>query len=439
MHPENSPTRRQEGMPHHRLRSRCRTHSLASIEENGSTTTLAYDGAGNLVRFGSEERSYDARNQLVSRGAVRYHNDANGNLATKTDADGVTTRYRYDTRDRLVQVERDGAVLARYGYDPFGQRLWKEAGGRRSYFFYSDEGLVAEITSGGRIDRTYAYLPDGSWSQYPVFLTQGGERFYVQHDMLGAPRALVTEAGAVAWKASYGIFGNATVAAGSGLELNFRLPGQYFDAETGLHYNNARYYDPDVGRFITLDPSGFASGMNGYLYAGNNPVGVTDPSGLFSFSDALGGLAGAVVDWAGSLTATDFALFVLETWVTGLAIGAVLAAATCTAPIWGVALAAAGIAMAVNLTFQLTRGYIQSGSLRCAWKDVSLFKPGLSGVFGGPGAKAGRSAALARKANQAPRIKPGSTIEQKLRSGAGCSPAISWQELLRAGMKSRPR
>ena len=60
---------------------------------------------------------------------------------------------------------------------------------------------------------------------------------------------------------------------------NLRFQGQYFDAETGLHYNRFRYYDPDIGRFVSQDPIGLAGGVNNYQYA-PNPVGWIDPLGL---------------------------------------------------------------------------------------------------------------------------------------------------------------
>ena len=66
-----------------------------------------------------------------------------------------------------------------------------------------------------------------------------------------------------------------------------RFPGQYYDAETGLHYNMHRYYDPDTGRYLTPDPIGLAGGINPFVYTHNNPINVIDPdglSGIFMFS-----------------------------------------------------------------------------------------------------------------------------------------------------------
>jgi len=117
---------------------------------------------------------------------------------------------------------------------------------------------------------------------------------YVHNDHLGAPKGMTDEEGSVVWRAAYDPFGTATVDPLSTMEMNIRFPGQYYDQETGLHYNYFRYYDPGTGRYLQSDPVGLVSGLNTYAYVVNNPVLWTDPLGLKTFTckkplNALGG------------------------------------------------------------------------------------------------------------------------------------------------------
>ncbi|MGQ0658298.1 MAG: RHS repeat-associated core domain-containing protein [Chromatiales bacterium] len=83
----------------------------------------------------------------------------------------------------------------------------------------------------------------------------------------------------VVWAADYEPFGQATLTT-EAVVNPLRFPGQYYDAETGLHYNYFRDYDPSIGRYIQSDPIGLAGGLNTYLYANANPLRFTDPMGL---------------------------------------------------------------------------------------------------------------------------------------------------------------
>ncbi len=113
--------------------------------------------------------------------------------------------------------------------------------------------------------------------------TPGGKIYYVHTDQLGTPQVLTDETGAVAWRGSYDPFGLATVAPGAVVEMNVRFAGQYFDSETGLHYNYFRDYDPRTGRYVESDPIGLLGGTNTYAYVDDNPINYIDPIGLFHF------------------------------------------------------------------------------------------------------------------------------------------------------------
>jgi RHS repeat-associated protein len=95
---------------------------------------------------------------------------------------------------------------------------------------------------------------------------------------------MTSVSGAVVWSAKYSSFGEASVEVGT-VTNNLRFAGQYLDAETGLHYNYKRYYDPTTGRYLTPDPIGFEGDINFFVYVQNNPVNILDALGLDPYSN----------------------------------------------------------------------------------------------------------------------------------------------------------
>lgn len=262
----------------------------------GTSETFVIDKAGNRESHSAVSGTweYDDANRLKRRGNVSYDYDGAGNLIRKVDAGQSeplrTTGYTYDGHNRLIEV-RDGAnaIIATYAYDPYDYRLIKEvfaAGAARggsagkTLYLHGEEGLLAETSATGTVLRSYGWHPERTYATYPLFQRADSQYFYYHNDHLGTPWRVTNRAGEVVWAASdYTAFGTAKVAAGAQLEQSWRFPGQYLDAETGLHYNLRRYYDAETGRYVSEDPLGFESDSNFYAYARHSPTNLTDPTG----------------------------------------------------------------------------------------------------------------------------------------------------------------
>ncbi len=269
---------------------------LTGAAYTGQTTAQAnesysYDQVANRItdsKTAAAAWAYDANNRLITADNLSYTYDANGNTTSQTDsANPANTRnYVYDTDNRLVEVrDASNSLIAAYSYDPFGRRLSKDTGNSKTYYFYSAEGLIAEADATGQVTRSYGYAPGSTFTTNPLWMrtaSQAGQPVYYtyQNDHLGTPMKLLNQSGAAVWGATYDAFGKAAVDPNSTVTNNLRYPGQYYDAETNLHYNWHRYYDPGTGRYITFDPIGLAGGINGYSYVKGNPIKRVDPTGL---------------------------------------------------------------------------------------------------------------------------------------------------------------
>ncbi len=199
-----------------------------------------------------------------------------------TLSDGTFT-YIYDELNRITEVREGTTVVAAYGYDSSNRRVLKTAGSKTTHYLYdANSNLIAEAAADGTIEREYVYL-DGEVIALSEYQTNPGLYYFI-NDHLGTPQQLITATGTVVWQAAYLPFGQAHVTVAE-VANNIRFPGQYYDSETGLHYNWHRYYSPETGRYISADPIGLAGGMNLYAYVEGNPVNLIDPEGLDWLSD----------------------------------------------------------------------------------------------------------------------------------------------------------
>ena len=219
-------------------------------------------------------------------------------------------RVTYNAGRRPVAVyAANGRPLARYAYGSLGERMAKTVYGsdgvaRTSYSLYREQRLAAETDADGRITAHYIYLygkpvakvdivPDNSttarlWHKLGASSQPGtvARLSAIHTDHLGVPQAMTDARQRITWLARSDAFGLATVlyAAhedGQQASMSLRLPGQVYDAETGLHQNYYRDYDPRTGRYTTPDPMGVEGGLNPYTYAASNPLANIDPLGLY--------------------------------------------------------------------------------------------------------------------------------------------------------------
>jgi hypothetical protein len=167
-----------------------------------------------------------------------------------------STRYAYDAHGRLTEV-RDGAnaLVASYTDDPFDRRLSKRLGdGTVTYYLHSPTGLA---DAAGQVTSSYGWSPERSNGTHPVYARipdpangATARRFvYYHNDQLGTPWRITDRAGNLVWRADYDAFGKAMVqtTAPHGVTSNLRLPGQYFDAESGLHDTTGATTSPRPG------------------------------------------------------------------------------------------------------------------------------------------------------------------------------------------------
>ena len=179
-------------------------------------------------------------------------------------------------------MAKAGQPSQSYVYDDQGRRIQKTVGTATTNYLYSGSDLIAEYGAAWGLP-TAQYLPG---PDAPVErMTATGAQYY-HADGLGSVVAATDQSGATAGTQRFDAWGN--VIAATGTIPHYGYTGREPD-ETGLVYYRARYYDPSVGRFIQRDPSGLQGGINLYAYVGNNPVNLTDPSGLLPktlFADA---------------------------------------------------------------------------------------------------------------------------------------------------------
>ncbi len=256
------------------------------VSPEGKLKKYLHDPAGDLLQTRLQGETLDGKTweRIAEYEEIRCKFDAAGNLIERKDNDRETA-LEWDANNRLRRSVTNG-VETKYGYDAQGRRIFKETNGKCTRFYWDGDTLVADSIEpredDQKLQREFIYYPA---TFAPIALIQAARTFYYQNEINGAPRFLLDENGQAVWSGEYDALGKLEKVFTSGVNNPLRLQGQYFDEETGLHYNLHRYFDSQIGQFIIQDPLGLEPGENVYRFA-PNVWGWVDPLGLNCSSDA---------------------------------------------------------------------------------------------------------------------------------------------------------
>ncbi|HCX49603.1 MAG TPA: hypothetical protein DG757_11355 [Bacillus sp. (in: Bacteria)] len=258
---------------------------------DGTQMDYGYDTVGNRVskkitKDGVTKEvssQYNEANQLVQVGDKKYVYDANGNL----QSDGNRT---YEARGRflcffymLVKIkDSTGKVLAEYSYDEEGRRISSNDSHGKTFYTYNGNQVLYEEDENKNVIKGYTYDDDG----HPLTMFYKGNTYYYLTNYRGDVLAMTDESGKVVASYTYDAWGNILSQSGELAEINpYRYAGYRYDDDTKLYYLMARYYNPENGVFLSLDPVRGdlmePQTLNGYNYANNNPIMNIDPDGNY--------------------------------------------------------------------------------------------------------------------------------------------------------------
>jgi len=258
--------------------------------------------------------SYDANDRLIKAGGETYSYDANGNLILIQKDQHIISSYNYDAQNRLTQatLTENGQVThtVRYAYDADGNRVLKEDNGQQTHYIVDTQGQYAQVVTEVNDTNTVNYV----YGNALISQTHQDGTHYYHADGLGSTRALTDQNGTITDTYDYDAYGQIENRTGT-TDNAYLFTGEQYDDSLGNYYLRTRYYNPAIGRFISMDNFDGVQRqpltLNKYLYANADPVNRIDPTGQFSISSlsaaiSIRGVLSAM-HWVGKgLTVIDF-------------------------------------------------------------------------------------------------------------------------------------
>lgn len=312
---------------------------------------ISYDEKQRVIKEGTREFTYTQEGYIKtdSKNSVSYEYDNLGNIVKKNEG-GIEYTYKYLNNNRLKSVESNnkkinisyyesnplypsliersegekreeiklsyegrrlsiveiGTKKYLYKYDSLGQRVIKEEGNNKERYQYQD-GRIKQVEKEGEYSLIYSYSSNGIIQSVSEISNKDIKTYFYLIDIIGNIVGLVDENGNIVVEYDYSSYGKVEVkkdTVGISKKDHIRYKGYIYDEETKLYYLISRYYDPEIGRFISpdsveyIEPSSI-SGLNLYVYCCNDPINMYDPSGNFAISIglllAIGGIVGAAI------------------------------------------------------------------------------------------------------------------------------------------------
>jgi len=220
----------------------------------GQTTETSYEhGAANqVIRAGDDVLDYNVDGCLVRR------------VENAGREDQRVWEYEWNGDGLLAALTRPSGARWEYFYDGLGRRTRKVGPDGETRFLWDRDDIVHEVT--GETWHSWIHHPR---TGRPLAQLDGEDLYACVTDWLGTPRELLGESGTLDLASRLRTWGELDAGDGEGIECPVRLPGQWYNAESGLHYNRFRYYDPGLGCYISRDPYRMLAGFLEYAYAPN--------------------------------------------------------------------------------------------------------------------------------------------------------------------------
>lgn len=277
-------------------------------DSSGNSCEYVYDFLGNRIQENGQIYEVDSLNQTISKGSVKYTYDLNGNLISR-QSEAEQTLFSYDPLDRLISIEIPSSSKIGYTYDGYHRRQTREdfiwdikknswiLVTKRNFLFIGNEEIGSFDERGHLIELRILYNGPlrGLDSTRVIELPSGN--YYAIHDLQGNIRCLVDmEERKVKEYYRYSPFGDEEIynefseKIDSKFAINpWRFSAKRTDLEGYVDFGK-RFYMPEIGKWMTLDPLGYRDGHNRYVFVKNNPINFTDPLGYFSMPIWIGKL-----------------------------------------------------------------------------------------------------------------------------------------------------